>query len=575
MYSRVKSITIKYILLDNNTLICIEFGLLNNCTIEPIICFYQDSVLIKYNIDDVYFAGLMAKNFENGVTQMVRTTMAIPIDIGGGQVAKINLPSGATLAGPVKVMTLPNRQTIAHVTVMAPPGVVEKYVAQAAADSEASGGGDVLPKTIPPAANNSTPTTTPAPTPTPASKPAAPPPASAPSAPTPTTPSSSTPANLFDKLSSKPAPPEPEKPEPRPRGRPKIRSSSSESDNVPLSRLSSQKQDSKTVAPKRKPPVKEKPYDAKPQTGFGSFLAEKRQILLQNNPKLTEKDITREAKLLWGKLDVKSKNNYIRNSEAYKLKKGVPLVDEGKTEKKLPKIPKQGSDTSTTDKNTSAQPKSGNTLSNAGATSIPKSEKKEETSSSGYHLPKRNVKRKFFDVEEDYDKNDADWEMPEHINRKSSKSLDSGIVPSSMPPLKFKKKSKQTADSQNLPMPTLNKVDKMAVNDDIDLPSVLDLDEKPKIPTPLTDSKTQALKFESKDVIKESTPPPPLRKIESVAPSERKANLKLICLHDGCFEEATTEPQRGKYWCSDKCCIKYTKVIFNAWVGARRANMIG
>ena len=508
----------------------------------------------------------MAKSFENGVTQMVRTTMAIPIDIGGGQVAKINLPSGATLAGPVKVMTLPNKQTIAHVTVMAPPGVVEKYVAQAAAESEAGGGSDVLPKTIPPAASNSTPPSTAAPAsaPAPAPKPAAPAPTPTPApAPVPAPAPSSTPANLFDKLSSKPAaPPEPEKPPPRPRGRPKVRSSSSESDNIPLSQLSSQKQDTKPAPAKKKASAKEaKPPDAKPQTGFGTFLEEKKRVFLHDNPSMSEKDIAKEVKLLWGKLDVKAKNHYIRNSEAYKLKKGLPLTNDSvKTEKKVSKASK-ASDSK--DRNSAVQ-KSG---------SSQKSDKNEEPSS-GYNLPKRNVKRKFFDVEEDYDTNDADWEMPEQSIRKNSKSIDAAILPSSMPPLKFKKKSKHGPDSHNSTLPKLSKVDKMAVNDDIDLPSVLDLDEKPKTQAVLTDSKTQSIKSESRDIIKESTPPPPLRKIENVSSSERKANLKLICLHDGCFEEATTEPQRGKYWCSDKCCIKYTKVIFNAWVGARRANMI-
>ena len=512
----------------------------------------------KRVLDNTSFPGCMAKNFENGVTQMVRTTMAIPIDIGGGQVAKINLPSGATLAGPVKVMTLPNKQTIAHVTVMAPPGVVEKYVAQAAAESEASGGSDILPKTIPPV-----PAITPAPvSPT---KPTAPPSASEDSDPPSDAPPSSAPSNLFDKLSSKPAAPsEPEKPEPKPRGRPKIRSTSSESDNVPLSRLSSQKQDTKPVASKRKTPATKdtKAQEAKPQTGFQGFLEEQRPFLSQKNTNPTEKDITKEAKILWEKLDIKSKNHYIRNSDAYKVKKGIPIIEPVKNEKKASKSSK--SDSILKDKTSSSQ-KAGTTL--------PKSEKKDETSSSGYNLPKRNVKRKFFDVEEDYDNNDADWEIPEENLKKPVKPLDAGI-PSSMPPLKFKRKSRGGSDLPSIAMPKLNRVNKMAVNDDIDLPSILDLDEKSTIQASLPETKTQSLKSESKHVIKESTPPPPLRKIETVAPSERKANLKLICLHDGCFEEATTEPERGKYWCSDKCCIKYTKIIFNAWVGARRANMI-
>lgn len=508
---------------------------------------------------------VMAKNFDNGVTQMVRTTMAIPIDIGGGQVAKINLPSGATLAGPVKVMTLPNKQTIAHVTVMAPPGVVEKYVAQAAAESEASGGTDNLPKALPSANNSSAPATAPAPSaPTPAPKPAPSSPKPAPKLPPKATPAQPPPAstaphppavisNLFDKLSSKPTQPDIEsKPEPKPRARPKIRSSSSESDNIPLSQLSSQKSENKAASSKPKPSAaRETKPETKPQTGFGSFLEEKRPMLMKKNPNATEKEITKEAKLLWEKLDVKSKNNYIRNSEAYRLKKGLPLVD---------KKTKQSA-VSSKEKSLSSQNKQ-------------KLEGKEDTTSAGYHLPKRNVKRKFFDVEEDYDSNDADWEMPEQSIKKPINPLE-GIIPTApMPPLKFKKKSKQGSEVPNLSMPKLNKVDKMAVNDDIDLPSVMDLDNKPSSQAPFTDSKTQSLKSESKDIIKESTPPPPLRKIESAVPPDRKANLKLICLHDGCFEEAKTESQRGKYWCSDKCCIKYTKVIFNAWVGARRANMI-
>ena len=528
----------------------------------------------------------MAKNFENGNTQMVRTTMAIPIDIGGGQVAKINLPPGATLAGPVKVLTLPNQQTIAHVTVMAPPGVVEKYVAQAAADSEAAGSDVATPKALSTAPADVPPELTPAPvhstsptkaTPTdarPAASPSSPPASPAPlTQPVPklTAKPTPVPVNLFDKLNSKPIINSvPEKAGNKTGPRAKI-ISSSDDDDIPLSHLSSQKPETKKTSISKKPLSKKTPSDKsidkqtsekKPQTGFGVFLEEKRAELFQKNPRISEKELNKEAKHLWDNLEVSKKNHFIRNSDAYKLKKGIITVERLlKNDKKATKVSKHVT-SPTTEKNSSIHSQS-----KSQALS-----KKQEDHESNYRHPKRNIKRKFFDVDEDYDLEDSDWTMP--APEVKIEQAEQTPLTTTLPPLKFKKKSKQVlANDGNNSLPKHPKVDKMAVNDDIDLPSIMDIEDKPSDPPPISHKKSEALK---NNIIKESTPPPPLRKIESAVapPVERKTNLKLICLHEGCYEEASTESTRGKYWCSDKCCILYSKVIFNAWLGARRANMI-
>ena len=535
---------------------------------------------------------------ENGNTQMVRTTMAIPIDIGGGQVAKINLPPGATLAGPVKVLTLPNQQTIAHVTVMAPPGIVEKYVAEAAAESEAAGGDAATPKALSAPSSVTPPSTVPPiqttsqPRPnaqatssikTPAQPALVSPRPATDNVPIQASSSQSTtaPANLFDNLSNKPSNNiVAGKSETKISARPKVRSSSSD-DDLPLSRLSSQKAEPKKASIIKKEPIPKKPpsekavdksiTEKKPQTGFGAFLEEKRPELLQKSPHISEKELAKEVKNIWDSLDIPKKNHYIRNSDAYKLKKGIITNEQlSRNEKKATKG----------NKPTVASPSGERVFtppvqskSEASSKKPDNGGKQDASGEPGYHHPKRNIKRKFFDVDEDYDLEDADWTMPAPDVKAPSHDQHSGM-PTSLPPLKFKKKSKQPPSSDENYSPRHPKVDKMLVNDDIDLPSVMDIEDKPSEPPPISHKKAEALK---RDIIKESTPPPPLRKIENAVPqvsTERKSNLKLICLHEGCYEEATTESDRGKYWCSNKCCILYSKVIFNAWLGARRANMI-
>ena len=530
----------------------------------------------------------MAQKAENGGTHMVRTTMAIPIDLGGGQVAKINLPPGATLAGPVKVMTLANGQTIAHVTVMAPPGVVEKYVAQVTAESEGKSVPDKPPESAAP----------PVMKPAPAPKPSVPAPAPPPKQPSPLLQPpqmtrSGGPSNLFDKLSSSKQsanipqkPPTESVPAPVPDRRDpeseKFLSSDSD-DDLPLSKLASQKptnsapEKKQTVpAPKKKasqkkqpaqkpPPEKKPAAPKKPQTGFQSYLEEKRPEILARNPRLSEKEVSKQAKSLWEMLDVPRKNHYIRNSEAYKIKKGIITTEQLNKNEKQSKLQKQPPSSPIRD----PRAKSSSTSKPANENTSKQSDT--PTSSDGYSHPKRNVKRKYFDVEENYDAEDTDWTMPEPEPKKPQSAFESSLMPSSMPPLRFKKKSRPPSESDPEPVQT-PKVEKMSKNDDIDLPTMMDIDSPATQPPPIT--KAETLRTEQREV-RESTPPPPLRKIENVAPPvERKHNLQLICLLDGCYEEAQSEQCRGKYWCSDKCCILYSKAIFNAWVGARRANMI-
>ena len=436
--------------------------------------------------------------------QMVRTTMAIPIDIGGGQTARINLPPGATLAGPVKVLTLPNQQTIAHVTVMAPPGVVEKYVAQAAAESEKKENSTACTKDNNEVVSNGQKKSPPAPI---EEKPA------------------STPSNLFDKINKSKKPQDSlEELETKPEE--KVKKSPSD-DNIPLARLSKKIENTSSSKGSK---------EKRPQTGFGSYLAEHKSKLLLNFPNISEKQATAEVKRMWENLDNSTKNHYIRNSDAYKLKKGLSL-DQPVTKK------------------TSSKP------------SKPKDAVHSDTMAGGY--PKRNVKRRMVDVSEDeLDPGDSDWTIPESITCESKTKLNSAL-----PTLKFKKKSK-TLSSEGYTSPKPSKKS----NEEEDLPFVFE-EEKPEVtqPPPPIEKKNNKIPKPSDLSFKESTPPPPLTKKEPTVTNnhpEKRSTFKAMCLQDGCFEEVQISDERGKYWCSDKCCVQYAKIIFNAWITARKANMI-
>lgn len=250
---------------------------------------------------------------------------------------------------------------------------------------------------------------------------------------------------------------------------------------------------------------------------------------------------------MWDELGVAQKNHYIRNSDAYKLKNGVITQDQlDKKEVKKAKSPapsKKSSSVSSSDSSSNSTKRA----------KRPSSEIADTPSS------KRSVKRKAAEIIEVDRKDDSDWVVSTEPKNRSIKLLDNPLMPQPLPPLKFKKKSRTTSETPDiLPAPPLTSA--------ISSPRGGD---KPPAPKPESTVKVEA-------AAKEATPPPPLRKIENnVTPTAtRKSSFKPICLQEGCYEEAKTEPDRGKYWCTDECCIEYTKTIFNAWVGARRGGML-